>query len=124
MIAGVVGERHARLVSQPIGLRDREAGTRDDTTSRLRLRKLDRLRREPRMALAYHARNMGSPSAPSTCSSRAARRSSRPDRDYLEDVVGRPPSGSWARPSAAVLGPLAGGLLRRTAFPSTWKSNG
>jgi hypothetical protein len=43
----------------PIGLRDREAGTVGFTTSLGFGRKLDRLRRDPRVALAYHAREHG-----------------------------------------------------------------
>jgi hypothetical protein len=43
----------------PIGLRDRELGTVGFTTSLGFAKKLDRLRREPRVALAYHAREHG-----------------------------------------------------------------
>ncbi|WP_330254365.1 hypothetical protein OG874_07380 [Nocardia sp. NBC_00565] len=43
----------------PIGLRDREAGTVGFTTSLGFGRKLERIKREPKVALAYHAREHG-----------------------------------------------------------------
>ena len=43
----------------PIGLRDREAGTVGFTTSVGFGRKLERIRRDPRVALTYHAREHG-----------------------------------------------------------------
>jgi hypothetical protein len=43
----------------PIGLRDREAGTVGFTTSIGFGRKLERIRRDPRVALSYHAREHG-----------------------------------------------------------------
>jgi len=43
----------------PIGLRDRERGRVGFTTSLGFAKKLDRIRREPRVALAYHAREYG-----------------------------------------------------------------
>src|SRR5260370_20713622 len=43
----------------PIGLRDREAGTVGFTTSRGFGRKLERIRRDPRVSLTYHAREHG-----------------------------------------------------------------
>src|ERR1700758_3090917 len=43
----------------PIGLRDREAGTVTFTTSLGFSRKLERIRENPRVALAYHAREHG-----------------------------------------------------------------
>jgi hypothetical protein len=43
----------------PIGLRDREAGTVSFTTSLGFGRKLQRIQRDPRVALAYHAREHG-----------------------------------------------------------------
>jgi Pyridoxamine 5'-phosphate oxidase len=43
----------------PIGLRDRDAGTVAFTTSLGLGKKLERLRRDPRVALAYHAREHG-----------------------------------------------------------------
>ncbi len=43
----------------PIGLRDRERGTVGFTTSLGLSRKLERMKRDPRIALAYHARKHG-----------------------------------------------------------------
>lgn len=43
----------------PIGLRDRELGTVGFTTSLGFGRKLDRMKREPKVTLAYHAREHG-----------------------------------------------------------------
>src|SRR6266571_9194157 len=43
----------------PIGLRDREAGTVTFTTSLGFGRKLERILRQPQVALAYHAREHG-----------------------------------------------------------------
>ena len=72
----------------PIGLRDREAGTVTFTTSLGFGRKLDRLRREPRMALAYHARDHGFSERPEYVLIQGrARIVEEPDRDYLEGVV-------------------------------------
>lgn len=48
----------------PIGLRDREAGTAGFTTSLGFGRKLDRINVNPRVALAYHAREHGFASEP------------------------------------------------------------
>ncbi len=48
----------------PIGLRDREAGTIGFTTSLGFGRKLDRIKENPLVALAYHAREHGFASAP------------------------------------------------------------
>ncbi len=43
----------------PVGLRDRERGTVGFTTSLGFAKKLDRIKREPRVALAYHTRKYG-----------------------------------------------------------------
>jgi hypothetical protein len=48
----------------PIGLRDRERGTVGFTTSLGFAKKLDRIQREPRVALAYHAREHGESNRP------------------------------------------------------------
>jgi hypothetical protein len=72
----------------PIGLRDREAGTVTFTTSLGFGRKLERLRHEPRMTLAYHARDHGFTDRPEfvLVQGRAAI-VEEPDRDYLDTVV-------------------------------------
>jgi hypothetical protein len=76
----------------PLGLRDREAGVLSFTTSLGFGRKLDRIKANPRVALAYHAREHGFAAGPrfvlaqGTASYRA-----RPDREVLEQRV-RPAS--------------------------------
>ena len=73
----------------PIGLRDRDAGTVTFTTSLGFGRKLDRLRQEPRMALAYHARDHGFSERPEYVLVQGrATIVEEPDREYLESVVG------------------------------------
>jgi hypothetical protein len=57
--AGVVVQAVA-----PIGLRDRERGTLGFTTSLGFSRKLERIAADPRVALAFHAREHGTASAP------------------------------------------------------------
>jgi nitroimidazol reductase NimA-like FMN-containing flavoprotein (pyridoxamine 5'-phosphate oxidase superfamily) len=52
------------LAVAPIGLRDREAGTVGFTTSLGFSKKLDRIRRDPRVALAFHAREHGFAESP------------------------------------------------------------
>src|SRR5204862_5364219 len=77
----------------PIGLRDREAGTVTFTTSLGFGRKLDRLRREPRMALAYHARDHGFSERPEYVLIQGrATIVEEPDRDYLEGACNPPRS--------------------------------
>ena len=72
----------------PIGLRDREAGTITFTTSLGLGRKLERIRREPRVALAYHAREHGFASGSTYALVQGtASITEQPDRDYLETVV-------------------------------------
>jgi len=72
----------------PLGLRDREAATVTFTTSLGFGRKLDRLREEPRMALAYHARDHGFSDRPEFVLVQGrATIVEEPDREYLEGVV-------------------------------------
>src|SRR5438445_4167115 len=73
----------------PVGLRDREAGTVSFTTSLGFGRKLERISRNPRVALAYHAREHGFATAPDLVVVQGdADAQSEPDRRYLEDVLG------------------------------------
>ncbi len=70
----------------PIGLRDREAQTVGFTTSLGFGRKLDRIRENPRVALAYHAREHGFADAPRYVLVQGrASYDSKPDRAYLEE---------------------------------------
>jgi hypothetical protein len=72
----------------PIGLRDRDTGTVTFTTSLGFGRKLERLRNEPRMALAYHAREHGFSDRPEFVLVQGrATIVEDPDREYLETVV-------------------------------------
>jgi Pyridoxamine 5'-phosphate oxidase len=72
----------------PIGLRDREAGTVTFTTSLGLDRKLERIRRNPQVALAYHAREHGfSDSSSYVLVQGRATFDMDPDEDYLRGVV-------------------------------------
>jgi hypothetical protein len=72
----------------PIGLRDREAGAVTFTTSLGFGRKLERIRREPRVALGYHAREHGFSTSPLYVLVQGrAEFTTTPDRAYIDDVV-------------------------------------
>src|SRR2546427_4957714 len=73
----------------PIGMRDREQGTVTFTTSLGFGKKLERIQRNPRVALAYHAREHGFSDRPDYVVVQGeATPETRPDRAFLEDVVG------------------------------------
>jgi hypothetical protein len=73
----------------PIGLRDRQAGTVGFTTSLGFGRKLDRIKENPKVALAYHAREHGFASEPRfVLLQGTASYDAHPDRALLENVVG------------------------------------
>jgi hypothetical protein len=73
----------------PIGLRDRDAGTVSFTTSLGFGRKLERIERDPRVALAYHAREHGLSESPRyVLVQGAASVVKEPDQEYLE-FIGR-----------------------------------
>src|SRR5918912_2891116 len=73
----------------PIGLRDRERGTVAFTTSLGLSRKLERIRLNPRVALAYHARKHGFADGTRYVMVQGdATLTLEPDRDYLERDVG------------------------------------
>jgi hypothetical protein len=98
----------------PIGLRDREAGTVGFTTSLGFGRKLDRIKENPRVALAYHAREHGFATEPRfVLVQGTATYEADPIPSVLAEQV-RPASHPLSRPTAhrSVLGPLAEGLLR------------
>ena len=72
----------------PIGLRDREAGTVSFTTSLGLGRKLERIARNPRVALAYHAREHGFSERPEFVLAQGdATPAGEPDRDYIEGTL-------------------------------------
>jgi len=91
----------------PIGLRDRGAGTVGFTTSLGFGRKLDRIKQNPRVALAYHAREHGFATASDfVLVQGTASYDSDPDPQVLEDRVrpasekfmGKPRTGPfWSR---------------------------
>jgi hypothetical protein len=71
----------------PIGLRDRQHGTVSFTTSLGFGRKLQRIERDPRVALAYHAREHGhSTSRRYVLVQGSASVVKEPDREYLEFI--------------------------------------
>ncbi len=72
----------------PLGLRDREAGTVTVTTSLGLPKKLERLRRNPAVALAYHAREHGDSTSPLyVLVQGTAEVAQRPDRAWLESIT-------------------------------------
>jgi hypothetical protein len=76
----------------PIGLRDREAGTVGFTTSLGFGRKLDRIAANPRVALAYHAREHGFATTDTfVLVQGTASYDANPDRQLLEEQI-RPAS--------------------------------
>ena len=73
----------------PVGLRDRAAGTVGFTTSLGFGKKLERIKRNPKVALAYHAREHGfADSGLYVLVQGIAKPVTDPDRDYLENVLG------------------------------------
>src|SRR5256884_1269 len=73
----------------PIGLRDREGGTVGFTTSLGPSRKLERIAREPRVALAYHARKHGFYEGPGYVLVQGdAAITLEPDERYLQEELG------------------------------------
>src|ERR1700680_847183 len=83
----------------PIGLRDRKAATVTFTTSLGFGRKLDRIRQNPRVALAYHAREHGFCSTPGHVLVQGnATFDASPDAELLATVV-RPASERFMGPA-------------------------
>lgn len=72
----------------PIGLRDRDAGTVSFTTSLGLGRKLERIAQNPRVALAYHAREHGFTARPGFVLAQGdAEPANEPDREYIEGTL-------------------------------------
>ncbi len=72
----------------PVGLSDRGAGTVSFTTSLGFGRKLERIARNPRVALAYHAREHGFATEPNYVLVQGdAEVQTEPDRSYIENVL-------------------------------------
>src|SRR6058998_3099026 len=72
----------------PVGLRDRSAGTVGFTTSLGFGRKLERIRQNPRIALAYHSREHGFSRSPRLVLAQGnVTAIVRPDLDYVRTVL-------------------------------------
>src|SRR3982751_3670254 len=72
----------------PVGLRDREAGTVTFTTSLGFGKKLERIQRDPRVALVYHAREHGFARRPGFVLVQGrAEVVTEPDMDYIENTL-------------------------------------
>lgn len=72
----------------PVGLRNREAGTVTFTTSLGFGKKLDRIRRDPRVSLAYHAREHGFSKRTDFVLVQGRAEIHEPDRAFIEDTLG------------------------------------
>ena len=97
----------------PLGLRDREAGTVTITTSLGLPKKLVRLRKNPSVALAYHAREHGFSSSPLyVVLQGTAMVDPEPDREWLESITPE-----WER----FLGPRKTGVLGRLMDIYYWE---
>ena len=96
----------------PLGLRDRQAGTVTVTTSQAMWKKLDRLRRNSGVAIAYHTREHGltDRSGFVLVQGRASFPTS-PDRDWLESITPE-----WER----FLGPRSAGIAGRILEVYYW----
>jgi len=70
----------------PIGLRDKQTGTVGFTTSQGFGRKLERIRSNPKVALAYHAREHGYASLPHFVLVQGSALAREPDRAALEAI--------------------------------------
>lgn len=82
----------------PIGLRDRERGTVGFTTSLGFGKKLERIRRNPRVTLAYHARRHGFADGTAYVMVQGdAALTLEPDRELLENDIG-PRAERWLGP--------------------------
>lgn len=97
----------------PLGLRDRESGTVTVTTSQGLWRKLERIRRNSGVAVAYHAREYGFTNRPGfvVVQGRASFPTS-PDREWLESITPE-----WER----FLGPRSTGLAGRMLDVYYWQ---
>jgi hypothetical protein len=97
----------------PLGLRDREAGTVTLTTSLGLWKKLDRIRRNSGVAVAYHAREHGLTDHPGfVLVQGSASFSTTPDRAWLESITPE-----WDR----FLGPRSSGPIGRLLDVYYWQ---
>jgi hypothetical protein len=97
----------------PLGLRDREAGTVTVTTSQALWKKLDRIRQNAGVAVAYHARDYGLTDRPGFLLVQGrASFPAKPDRNWLESITPE-----WER----FLGPRSTGLAGRLLEVYYWQ---
>jgi hypothetical protein len=97
----------------PLGLRDRDAGTVTLSTSLGLWKKLDRIRRNPGVAIAYHAREHGFADRPGFILVQGrASFPTTPDRAWLESITPE-----WDR----FLGPRSGGIVGRMLDVYYWQ---
>lgn len=97
----------------PVGLRDRDAGTVTVTSSLALWKKLDRMRRNPGVAIAYHTRDHAFTDRPGfvLVQGRAAF-DTTPDRQWLESITPE-----WDK----FLGKRSTGLIGRTQHVYYWE---
>jgi hypothetical protein len=97
----------------PLALRDREAGTVTLSSSQGLWKKLERIRRNPGVAVAYHAREHGLTDRPGFVLVQGrASFPTVPDRAWLESITPE-----WDR----FLGPRSGGLVGRMLDVYYWQ---
>jgi hypothetical protein len=97
----------------PLGLRDREAGTVTLSSSLALWKKLDRMRRNPGVAVAYHARDHGLSQRPGFVLVQGrASFDTTPDRAWLESITPE-----WDR----FLGKRSTGLIGRAQRVYYWE---
>jgi hypothetical protein len=100
----------------PLGLRDRERGTLTVTTSLGLWKKVARLKRDPAVAVAFHAREHGhSQSSDFVLVQGRATVPERPDREWLESITGQ-----WER----FLGPRETGWRAKLMEVYYWERIG
>lgn len=96
----------------PLGMRDRERGTVTLTSSLGLWRKLERIRRNPGVAVAYHARDHGFTDRPGFVVVQGRASFGKPDRAWLESI-----EADWDR----LLPPRKGGLVGRALEVYYWQ---
>jgi hypothetical protein len=96
----------------PLGIRDRERGTVTLSSSLGLWRKLERIRRDPAVAVAYHARDHGLSDRPGFVLVQGRASFGKPDREWLESITPE-----WDR----FLVPKKGGLVGRALDVYYWQ---
>jgi nitroimidazol reductase NimA-like FMN-containing flavoprotein (pyridoxamine 5'-phosphate oxidase superfamily) len=96
----------------PLGIRDRERGTVTLTSSLGLPKKLARIRRNPAVAVAYHAREHGDSDRPEFVLVQGRASFGEPDREWLESITPQ-----WER----FLGPRERGLRGRWMRVYYWE---